>query len=62
VLAAVAAVFGAVAVLAARDQYRDEYSGGPYDHGYGYYPAPYAYGLKSIDTIGPAELGTHQAR
>lgn len=42
-LAAVAAVFGTVAVLAARDQYRDDYYGGPYDGGYGY-PGPYAYG------------------
>ena len=45
VLGAVAGLFGTIAVLAARDQYRDYYGcygcyGGPY---YGH-PGPYAYG------------------
>jgi hypothetical protein len=45
VLGAVAGIFGTIAVLAARDRYRDDYygcygCGGP---SYGYYQGPYAY-------------------
>jgi hypothetical protein len=42
VLGAVAGIFGTIAVLAARDRYRDDYYG-CYRCGGGYYAAPYAY-------------------
>ncbi len=42
VLGAVAGIFGTIAVLAARDRYRDDYYG-CYGCGGGYYAAPYAY-------------------